>query len=576
MTNISKSILIKKEGWAAIPWRAIGIHVLKLQKRIYLASKEGDIRKVRKLQHTLVNSYDAKLLATRRVSQDNKGKKTPGVDGVKLIKAAQRFVFAKNVKIFTKGKPLRRVWIDKPGKAEKRPLGIPTLQDRAIQALFKSALEPEWEAKFEPNSYGFRPGRCTHDALRQIYACIKQQPKYVLDADISKCFDRIDHKKLLIKMGIKGNFATQIKSWLEAGVIDQDQHQETRFGTPQGGVISPLLANIALHGMENMLKDLMDTIPIRNGKDTRLMVSKDKRQSLSFIRYADDFVVMHFNRDVLLICQEAIKNWLSDIGLELSPEKTKITHTYILSDQDKQLFNLRTDCKPGFDFLGFTIRQFKSKYNCGRLKNSIKTFIIPSHETCKTYQTKLGLIINKSKVLSQELLIKRLNPVISGWARYFGRSDASTTKILSKMDYLLYLKLRKWSKRKTKSAKKGAHKYWRKVGNRNWTFGTYDGVNLVMNVDYEESIKFYVKVKGSNSPFDGKDIYWASRLGYSLAMSQSQAFLLKKQKGRCNLCGMLFKNEDMLETDHIIPISQGGGRGYQNIQLLHRHCHDQK
>lgn len=574
MTNISNSIF-KKEGWAAIPWRAIGIHVLKLQKRIYLASKKGDIRRVRKLQHTLVSSHDASLYATKRVSQDNKGKKTPGVDGIKLLKASQRFVFAKSVKIFTKAKPLRRVWIDKPGKAEKRPLGIPTLQDRAIQALYKLALEPEWEARFEPNSYGFRPGRCTHDALKQIYLCIKQQPKYVLDADISKCFDRIDHNKLLEKMGIKGSFAAQVKSWLKAGVIDQDQHHETRFGTPQGGVISPLLANIALHGMEEMLKNLMDTIPIRSSQG-RLMVSKDKRQSLSFIRYADDFVVMHANRDVLLTCKDAIKNWLNNMGLELSAEKTKITHTLILSDQDKELFNLSADCKPGFDFLGFTVRQFQSKYNCGRLKNGIKTFIVPSHETCKTYQTKLGLVINKSKVLSQELLIKKLNPIISGWARYFGKSDAATAKILSKMDFLLYLKLRKWSKRKTKSAKKGAIKYWRQVGNRNWTFGTYTGVNLVMNVDYEESIKYYVKVKGSGSPFDGNDMYWAARLGYSLAMSASQAALLKQQKGRCNLCGTMFNNEDILETDHIIPLSQGGRRNYQNIQLLHRHCHHQK
>lgn len=267
--------------------------------------------------------------------------------------------------------------------------------------------------------------------------------------------------------------------------------------------------------METMLKELVATIPIRS-KQGRLMAVQAKKQSLAVIRYADDFVVMHFDRDVLLLCQDAIKNWLSDIGLELSPEKTRITHTYELNDQDKQLFNLSQDCKPGFNFLGFTIRQFGSKYNCGRLKNAVKTYIVPSHESCKTYQTKLGLVINKSKVLSQELLIRRLNPIISGWVRYFGRSDAATAQILSKMDYLLYIKLRKWSKRKTKSAKKGALKYWRKIGNRNWVFGTYTGVNLLLNADYGESIKYYVKVENCRSPFDGNDIYWASRLGHSL------------------------------------------------------------
>lgn len=572
MTNIPKS----KEGWDAVSWASAEVHVFKLQKRIYLASKIGDIKKIRKLQHTLINSHHAKLFATRRVTQDNQGKKTAGIDGIKLLKPKSRFILANSLKVFTKAKPLRRVWINKPGKSEKRPLGIPTMQDRATQALFKFALEPEWEAKFEPNSYGFRPGRSTHDALKQIYICIKQKPKYVLDADIAKCFDKIDQEKLLAKLGFgKGSFHAQIKSWLKSGVIDNSAFLKTESGTPQGGVISPLLANIALHGMEEMLKNLMISAKVR-GKNGRLMGLEDRKQSLSIIRYADDFVVMHSDKDIIIKCRQAIEDFLMDIGLNLSVEKTRISHTLDLSDQDKEFFDLDKDCKPGFNFLGFTIRQFKSKYGCGKLANEVKTLITPSKKSCASHLAKLSLIIRGSKSLSQEHLIKKLNPIISGWARYAGKSDASTAGILSKLDFLLYLKLRQWAKRKTQSTAKGQKKYWRQIGSKKWVFCTVENVNLVLHSDYSNSIKEYVKVIGTSSPFDGNDVYWAARSGLHPLLSKSQVTLLKRQKGRCNLCGKVFRNEDIFEIDHIIPLSAGGKRSYNNIQLLHRHCHDQK
>lgn len=576
MTNISISNPItEKEGWAIINWSTVESHVFRLQKKIYLASKEGEIRQVRKLQHRLVNSYDAKLLSTRRVTQDNRGKKTSGIDGIKELKPKERFIFTKNVKIFTKGKPLRRVWIDKPGKEEKRPLGIPTMQDRATQALLKLALEPEWEAIFEPNSYGFRPGRCTHDALKQIYVCIKQQPKYVLDADISKCFDKIDHSKLLNKMGIKGKFAKQIKSWLKAGVMDKKKLKTTERGTPQGGVISPLLANIALHGMETMLKNLMVTTPFRSSNGKTMGIENRKR-SLSIVRYADDFVVMHYDREILLKCKEAISDWLKDIGLELSQEKTRITHTLQLSQEDRNLFGLSEEIKPGFNFLGFTIRQFPSKYKCGKLGNNINTLILPSQKSCQNHLNKLALIVRGAKVWSQELLIKKLNPIIIGWTNYFGKSDAATAHVLTKLDYLLYLKLRQWAKRKTKSASKGSRKYWLTVGTRNWTFGTKEGKNLALHADGAKSIRLYVKVKGTASPFDGNEIYWASRLGEAPGVSKNQAVLLKRQKGYCKLCGRKFFDEDIMEMDHVIPTFEGGKDNLDNMQLLHGHCHDQK
>jgi RNA-directed DNA polymerase len=328
MEKIPKS----KEGWNVIQWVTVEGYVRKLQERIYLASKEGKTKTVRDLQKCLVNSYNAKLVATRRVTQDNKGKKTDGVDVIKMLNPQQLFEYVNKIKICGKASPLRQVWILKPGKQEKRPLAIPTMTDRINQALFKLALEPEWEAKFEPNSYGFRPGRGCHDAIKQIYLSINKKPKYVLDAHIRKCFDRIDHSKLLAKVGFgKGKFHNQIKAWLVSGVIDQDVFQDNE---EKGRVISPLLANIALHGMETMLKDLMKSIPLRTPTGTS-MGTRDKQRSLSVIRYADDFVVMHYDKQVVLKCKEAIQTWLKEIGLELSEETTRITHTLELTEEEK-------------------------------------------------------------------------------------------------------------------------------------------------------------------------------------------------------------------------------------------------
>lgn len=561
-----------KEGWNMIKWSLVAVHVRKLQKRIYLATKAGNVKLVRRLQKTLISSHHAKLLATRRVTQDNSGKKTAGIDGIKLLKPQARIVLATTLKMEGKAQPLRRVWIAKPGKLEKRPLGIPTMKDRVLQAVLKLALEPEWEAKFEHNSYGFRPGRKAHDALKQIYLSINKKPKYVLDADIRKCFDRIDHAKLLNKLAFKrGMIRRQLKAWLKSGVVDQNAFIETESGTPQGGVISPLLANVALHGMEDMLKGLMNSIPLRTPKGTS-MGTRDKQRSLSVIRYADDFVVMHYDRNVIIKCREAIQKWLADIGLELSAEKTRITHTLELTEQDKLDFGVE---KPGFDFLGFTVRQFKSKYRSGNLDVDSNTLIIPSHTKCKNYQQKLSLAIRKYHNADQETLIKKINRIISGWSRYFGVSDAITCNVLQKMDYLLYLKLRRWAKRKTKSSAAGYRKYWRKIGDA-VTFATEKGVKLYKHVDYTQSIRDYVKVKGESSPYDGSETYWAARLGTNPLMSKTQAFLLKKQRGKCKLCGMIFFDDDVLEIDHIIPLAEGGSKSRDNVQLLHRHCHDQK
>ncbi|MBP6806463.1 MAG: reverse transcriptase N-terminal domain-containing protein, partial [Chloroflexi bacterium] len=236
--------------WQDLPWKKIEQAVFKLQKRIYQASQRGDTKAIHKLQRLLISSWSARCLAVRRVTQDNRGKNTAGVDGIKSLTPPERLRLAQTLRLSQTACPVRRVWIPKPGKVEKRPLGIPTIANRAEQALAKLALEPEWEARFEPNSYGFRPGRSAHDAIEAIFKNICLQAKYVLDADIAACFDKISHSAVLAKLQTYPAMQRAVRAWLRAGVLDGETLFPTTEGSPQGGIISPLIANIALHGLE--------------------------------------------------------------------------------------------------------------------------------------------------------------------------------------------------------------------------------------------------------------------------------------------------------------------------------------
>ena len=327
-------------AWRALPWRTLGRDVFKLQKRIFTAARRGDTKTVHRLQRLLTKSWAARCLAVRKVTQDNRGKRTAGVDGVRFLSAAGRLELARHLTIHPRGHPLRRIWIPKPGRAEPRPLGIPTLGERASQTLARLALEPEWEARFEPNSYGFRPGRSAHDAIEAIFTGICKKPKYVLEADIAACFDRLDHTVLLAKLGTYPTLRRAIRGWLKAGLWDGTAWWPTEAGTPQGGPLSPLLANVALHGLETAIRTAFPKDLYANGQ-----VRWGWRPLV--VRYADDFVVLHEDRAVIEQTRQLAAQWLAELGLELKPEKTGISHTLE-----------PVDGRVGFDFLGFEVRQY--------------------------------------------------------------------------------------------------------------------------------------------------------------------------------------------------------------------------
>lgn len=547
------------ETWHNLPWRKLEQHVYRVQKRIYRASQQGNQRKVHKLEKLLMKSEAARLLAVRRVTQENQGKKTAGVDGVKLVKPKERLVMAKLIhpkrQNRCKSRPVRRVWIPKPGKAEMRPLGIPTMRERAVQALTKMALEPEWEAKFEANSYGFRPGRSCHDAIGAIFNGIRQTPKFVFDADISGCFDHLSHPALLRKLQTYSTMRHLVQRWLKAGVLEGDVFTPTEAGTPQGGVISPLLANIALHGMEEVAAQ-------RKRKN-------DEKALL--IRYADDFVILYSNREGLLQAAKRVEQWLKDMGLDLNPKKTKITHTLT-----------RYEGNVGFDFLGFTVRQFPvgkthTGKNSRRKPLGFKTIIKPSKETIKRHTLELKKRIRELHGVSQDIFIQKLNPIIQGWANY--HKTVIATETFSRCDRNRWYQLFSWAKRR--HPRKGRHwreaKYWQererkdKKGTR-MVFATPQGRTLRKHTD--TPIQRHVKVVGEKSPYDGDWMYWSKRLQKHPMLYKTKAALLARQKGKCKWCGLTFQDGDLLEIDHE-DMDRSNNR-LDNLRLFHRHCHDDR
>ncbi len=476
-----------------------------------------------------MKSEAARCLAVRRVTQDNQGKHTAGIDGVASVLPGQRWLMVHRLRHpeTIKPWPVRRVWIPKPGKTEKRPLGIPVMLDRALQALAKLALEPEWEARFESNSYGFRLARSAHDAIAAIFDATCKKDKYVLDADIEGCFDNIAHEPLLSKLGTFPLLRRLIKGWLTAGVMDEGAVQDTFRGSPQGGVISPLLALVALHGLETTI--------------TSAFGSRDRPQ---VVTYADDFVVLHPTRAGVEKAQRIAEEWLSGIGLRLKTSKTRIAHT-----------RLALDGLAGFGFLGFHVRRFVTgEYRHGiggHMQPVHKTLIKPSKESVKRHHRAMRDIIRQRKTVPHEALIRDLNPVIRGWSMYY--RTVVSKKVFASCDYRLFSTLMHWAGRRhpKKTAGWVFAKYWRRGESGRLEFAVPDGPRLAVHADIP--IRRHVKVRGNASPYDGNLVYWADRLRtHPMTMSRT-AILLRRQKGRCAYCHLLFTEADAIAVKQFSP-----------------------
>lgn len=457
-------------AWQFINWDKVKRSVHSLQRRIVKALKMGRHNKVKTLQWLVTHSYSAKLLAVKRVTE-NKGKHTPGTDKIiwETSKDKMQAVMSLKRRGY-KANPLRRVYIPKKN-GKKRPLGIPTMQDRAMQALYLMALEPLSETMADVNSYGFRPYRGCADAIGQCFTCLsrKQRASWILEADIEGCFDHIDHQWIVNHIPLDRQI---METWLKSGFIDKGNLFSTDEGTPQGGIISPTLANMTLDGLEKVIHDAVNIkapyygIPIWNIR------------KVHFVRYADDFVVIANSKELLEeVVKPEIIEFLATRGLKLSQQKTRITHI-----------------NEGFDFLSQNIR----KYNNGKVLTK------PSKQSIKSIKAKVKEIISNNKACSADFLIFQLNPVIRGWGNYHRHICSKQT--YAKIDHYIWQCLWQWSLRR--HPKKGFRwvkdKYFKSIDNRHWVFSGLAQENIPVYLEKmsDISIKRHVKIKANANPFD--------------------------------------------------------------------------
>lgn len=535
--------------WQSVHWRKAYRVVRNLRQRIFKASRQTDWNRVRNLQRLLLKSYSNVLIAVRRVTQINAGKHTPGIDQLLVKTGPAKAILSDALKQMIPWKPLaaRRVYIPKRN-GQRRPLGIPSIVDRCLQAMVKAALEPCWEAQFEPTSYGFRPGRSVHDAIARIYvtANVSNRKKWVLDADIAGCFDQINHEFLLQQVG---NFPARqlIADWLKAGYVEQGIWHPSESGTPQGGIISPLLANIVLHGMEAAL-----------GITRYAQGCVKKTVKRVIVRYADDFVVFCDTKTEAEQAQADLQRFLSKRGLALSEEKTRIVH---LSE--------------GFDFLGFNVRHYPSRHT----RTGWKLLIRPAKKSVMAFREKLRQTFKRLHGSNAQCLIKILNPIIRGWATYYRGVVSSET--FHKLEHYIFWKLRRWISKThpNKSFSWRDRRYWANhpaYPGSQWSFVDKDTGMVLYRIGYTP-IQRHPLIQADASP-DNPDLqeYFEQRATQSRQIGEypkAVQRVILHQQAQCPNCGQSLFNGEDIHVHHKVPRQKGGTNHTANLVAVHLVCH---